>query len=71
MFRWCIDELRYKAGIYQRTGAITVFDGGVVKSDKVVPEEIRYALKRATKCLEDVPEVSDGGKPVDYLALDV
>lgn len=71
MFRWCIDELRYKAGIYQRTGAITVFDGDVVKSDKVVPENIRDALKRAARCLEDVPEVSDGGKPVDYLVSDM
>ncbi|KXG47683.1 Protein of unknown function DUF4246 [Penicillium griseofulvum] len=36
MMDWIIKELQWKAGIFQKTGHVTVFDVGVVKSDKAI-----------------------------------
>ncbi len=56
MMDYCIAELRHKTEIFKQMGAVVVFDGGVVKSDFSVPEELRQALKVAVKPLEDVPD---------------
>ncbi|PGH23321.1 hypothetical protein AJ80_02573 [Polytolypa hystricis UAMH7299] len=49
-------ELRYKAAIFKTTGAISVYNGDVVKSDTAVSESIRQALKAAVASLENVPD---------------
>ncbi|TFK71012.1 hypothetical protein BDN72DRAFT_870138 [Pluteus cervinus] len=54
MFDWCIAELQYKAGKLQETGSIVVFNGGAVKSDTIVPEDLRLSFIDAVKPLEDV-----------------
>ncbi|KAF8647144.1 hypothetical protein AX16_006975 [Volvariella volvacea WC 439] len=56
MMEWCIDELRYRAAIYQKTGYVYVYNGDVVKSDTAVPEELKLELRQAVRPLEDVPE---------------
>ncbi|KAF8885777.1 hypothetical protein BD779DRAFT_658289 [Infundibulicybe gibba] len=53
MVDWCIEELRYKAGIFQKTGAISIYTGDVVKSDTILPTALRNALKTAATPLED------------------
>lgn len=70
MFQWCVDELRYKVGIYQKTGAISVYDADVVKSDNIVSENIREALKDAVRCLEDIPEVCTKISRINSMAFD-
>ena len=55
MFDWCIEELRVKAGIFEKSGMVTAYDADVVKSDSAVSEELRNALIKSVKPLEDVP----------------
>ncbi|KAL2682589.1 hypothetical protein Neosp_007041 [[Neocosmospora] mangrovei] len=54
----CILELREKAKFYQETGLIPVMDysSAAIKSDKLIPEDLREALKAAVAPLENVPE---------------
>ena len=56
MTEWVIQELRYKAKVFRRTGAIAIWNGDVVKSDVVVPEPLKMALRRAVASLENVPQ---------------
>ncbi|KAF7982668.1 hypothetical protein HWV62_27131 [Athelia sp. TMB] len=56
MFEYCISELRYKATLFENTGLVVAFDGDVVKSDSVVPEELRLSLKTAAAALENIPD---------------
>lgn len=63
MVDWVIDELRYKAKIFKETGAVSVFNGDVVKSDIAIPTDIRESLKAAVHKLEDIPEVSKDYHP--------
>ncbi|KAG5637205.1 hypothetical protein H0H81_005418 [Sphagnurus paluster] len=55
MIDWCIAELRYKANQLENTGAISVYNGDVVKSDTAIPPLPRDALKAAVAPLENVP----------------
>ncbi|RDB28808.1 hypothetical protein Hypma_014802 [Hypsizygus marmoreus] len=55
MVDWCIDELRYKAKMFESTGAVIVYNGDVVKSDSAIPTSIKHALKEAVAPLEQVP----------------
>ena len=57
MIDWIIEELRFKASIFQRTSAVSVFDGDVVKSDTAIPTDIRDTLQASVRSLEDVPEI--------------
>ena len=57
MFKYCIDELRYKSKIFQETGTIAVYDGDVVKSDLAIPSSLKESLHIAAAPLEDVPEL--------------
>lgn len=53
---YVIAELRWKAGIFKKTGAVVVYNGDVVKSDNAIPSEVKTALKEGVKALENVPE---------------
>ncbi|KAF8061696.1 hypothetical protein FPV67DRAFT_1509958 [Lyophyllum atratum] len=55
MVDWCIAELQYKATIFEKTGAVSVYNGDVVKSDTAIPELLKEALKAAIAPLENVP----------------
>ena len=57
MFRWIIQELRYKAKIFDETKAVSLYNGDVVKSDYKVPESLKEVLKSAVVPLETIPEV--------------
>lgn len=57
MVDWVIEELRFKAKIFQQTSAVSVFDGDIVKSDTAIPGYIRESLKASVRSLEDVPEI--------------
>ncbi|TFK26792.1 hypothetical protein FA15DRAFT_679397 [Coprinopsis marcescibilis] len=58
MFDWCIDELRWKAEQFKSSpaGAISIYNGDIVKSDIAVSQETKERLQKAVKVLEDVPE---------------
>jgi hypothetical protein len=57
MVDWVIDELRYKSKIFKKTGAVSIFNRDVVKSDLAIPQGIRESLKVAVRKLENIPEV--------------
>lgn len=57
MVDWIIDELRYKAKLFQETKAVSIYNGDVVKSDFVIPESLKRSLQAAVAPLEQVPEV--------------
>ena len=52
-----IAELRYKAKIFKATrGAVSVFNGDVVKSDLAIPKDVQESLEESVRMLEDIPE---------------
>ncbi|KZP11236.1 hypothetical protein FIBSPDRAFT_1050866 [Athelia psychrophila] len=72
MIDFCFHELRYKAKVFGKTGHITAYDGDVVKSDIVVPDELRAALKSAAAPLENVaPAHRDWHPGSDDIVLDL
>jgi hypothetical protein len=58
MFHWCVQELRDKAKIFERNGMVAIFDAAAcaVKSDSIVPDELKGALREAVALLENVPD---------------
>jgi hypothetical protein len=56
MVDYCLEELKYKANEYKKTGIIRVFHGDVVKSDSVISQDLQEVLKKAVAPLENVPE---------------
>ncbi|KAL4898354.1 hypothetical protein BDV59DRAFT_166696 [Aspergillus ambiguus] len=56
MLDWIIKELQWKAGEFQQTGVLDIFDVGVIKSDSAVSEELKQALQKAVAPLENVEE---------------
>ncbi|KAB2580842.1 hypothetical protein BFW01_g6895 [Lasiodiplodia theobromae] len=58
MFDFCIAELRDKAKEHESTGMVVLFDqeAAAVKSDSIVPSELKEELQAVAKLLEDVPE---------------
>ncbi|KAH8656354.1 hypothetical protein BGZ61DRAFT_570708 [Ilyonectria robusta] len=54
----CINEIRIKADIYEQTGLVPVLDYSacIIKSDKLITEELRHELIAAVEALENVPE---------------
>ncbi|KAL3599972.1 hypothetical protein FPOAC2_04201 [Fusarium poae] len=53
----CIEELRFKADLYEKTGLIPVYDYSVavLKSDCIMTAEMAKSLQEAVRLLEDVP----------------
>ena len=67
MIEWVIQELRYKAKVFRRTGAIAIWNGDVVKFDVAMPEPLKKALRTAVASLENDPKGSKDPKGVkDY-----
>ena len=56
MMDWVIEELRYKANLFEDIGAVVVYTGHVVKSDSIVPESLKLELQAAVAELEDVSD---------------
>ncbi|KAF5354276.1 hypothetical protein D9756_007047 [Leucocoprinus leucothites] len=56
MFQYCIDELRYKAELYKKSGFVRVFTADVVKSDTAITSDLQEALKAVVAPLENVPQ---------------
>ena len=56
MADYTIKELQYKAKIWKKTGSITAYDPGVVKSDSIVSGKLKECLKQAVRTLEQVPD---------------
>ena len=73
MVDWIVEELRYKAKIFQETRAVSVYNGDVVKSDVAVPGSLKERLVAAVARLENVPEKhkdfhpGSGGKVLDLV----
>ena len=55
MVDWCIEELKCKADFFKQTRCIETLDG-VWKSDSIVSEDLKVALKHAAAPLENIPE---------------
>ncbi|KAF8518114.1 hypothetical protein BU17DRAFT_66554 [Hysterangium stoloniferum] len=72
MADWCIAELQYKAGIFKTTGAISIYNGDVVKSDTAIPAELKEELISAVAPLEDVSDQQKDWHPnSDEKVLDI
>ena len=72
MVTYCISELRYKSLRFGETGVVTAYDGDVVKSDHIVSEELRQALKSAAAPLEQVGPIHQDCHPgSDDMVLDL
>ncbi|PKY08619.1 hypothetical protein P168DRAFT_278187 [Aspergillus campestris IBT 28561] len=56
MFDWIVQEMQWKASVYEEKKLLQVFDMGVVRSDTAVPEDLQQALRDAVAPLENVPE---------------
>jgi hypothetical protein len=57
MIDWVIEELRYKATVFEETGVVNVFNGDVIKSDIAIPSSVKETLQRAVRNLENVPDI--------------
>ncbi|MCJ1399937.1 hypothetical protein MMC11_003140 [Xylographa trunciseda] len=56
MIEWIVKELQYKAALFAETGALSIYNGDVVKADLKVPECVKEMLKREVRRLEEIPE---------------
>ena len=56
MFDWIVQELQWKAGVYEEKKLLQIFDMGVVRSDTAIPQDLQQALREAVAPLENVPE---------------
>ncbi|KAJ5356553.1 Protein of unknown function DUF4246 [Penicillium concentricum] len=63
MMDWIIKELQWKAGIFQETGHVTVFDVGVVKSDNAISSQLQQDLRQAASLFENVLEAQKDYHP--------
>ena len=52
MAEWIIEELRFKAMIYERNQAVALYNGDVTKSDTNVPDSMLKELRTAAKAVE-------------------
>ncbi|OJK03596.1 hypothetical protein ASPACDRAFT_56986 [Aspergillus aculeatus ATCC 16872] len=55
MIDWIIKELQYKALFFLRQDMVKAFDEGIMKSDYIVPQDLRLALVAAVRPLEEIP----------------
>lgn len=55
MADWIVDELQFKAIVYERTHALTLYNGDITKSDIGVPESFRKRMVEAATKLDEVP----------------
>lgn len=75
MANWIIDELQFKAMIYESTNIVALYNGDVTKSDTNVPASLVEDLKAAVPVLEYVePDLQfiapeTGGKQKDLLGM--
>ncbi|KAF8065186.1 hypothetical protein FPV67DRAFT_1696141 [Lyophyllum atratum] len=63
MVEWCMSELQEKAEVFKKTGAVSVYNGDVVKSDVAIPESLKIALKEGVASLENVRDIKQIGIP--------
>ncbi|KAJ5812713.1 hypothetical protein N7447_009736 [Penicillium robsamsonii] len=63
MMDWIIKELQWKAGSFQETGHVTVFDVGVVKSDNAISSQLQQELRQAAAIFENAPEAQKDYHP--------
>jgi hypothetical protein len=52
---WILEELRYKARIFETSGAVSVFNCDVVQSDVAVTKAVKEVLEKSAARLENVP----------------
>ena len=52
MADWCVEEVKYHASEYVHSKIVPAIDGGVVKSDIIVPGILRKELKRTIASLQ-------------------
>ncbi|PTB54343.1 hypothetical protein M431DRAFT_118342 [Trichoderma harzianum CBS 226.95] len=67
----CIDELKLKADLYEKTGLIPVLDSAacVIKSDKLVPDALKRELSLGRQKL--FQSMTDSDKPRDEFTIDL
>ena len=70
---WCIAELQFKADAFQENGGVvSVYNGGVIKSDTAIPPELQASLRAAVAPLEDMPNrLKDWHPGSDDIVLDL
>lgn len=55
MAQWMIEELQFKAIVYEKTQTLSLYNGDITKSDIGVPEDLRQRVADGVKPLERVP----------------
>jgi Protein of unknown function (DUF4246) len=55
MATYCIEELRWRAEKFEKTGFVFVYNGDVVKADAAVSTELKDRLRKAVEKLENIP----------------
>lgn len=63
MIDWIIEELKYKAEVFQKTRIVNVYNGDVVFSDSAIPGQLKDRLKAGVSRLENIPEVDKDFHP--------
>ncbi|KAE8373327.1 hypothetical protein BDV26DRAFT_272364 [Aspergillus bertholletiae] len=71
MMDYILKELQWRAKDFQKTGLLSVYDTGVVKSDTAVPEDLKQALKDAVAPFERDPEQKDYHPGSDMKVVDL
>ncbi|KAL4773369.1 hypothetical protein BDW60DRAFT_215784 [Aspergillus nidulans var. acristatus] len=56
MIDYIFRELEWKASEYAKTGIVTAFDPGVVKSDTAIPQDLQKKHRAVVKPLEDISD---------------
>ncbi|CEI63619.1 hypothetical protein FVEN_g6748 [Fusarium venenatum] len=61
----CIEEIKFKAEIYEKTKLLPVYDytAAIVKSDHLIPDDLWHSLKTGVKALEDIPDEAKDWHP--------
>lgn len=73
MADWCVEEVKYYVYEYVQSKVVPAIDGGVIKSDMVIPKSLQdeflkatASLRRASRQISRADEVSDVVSPFLY-----
>lgn len=56
MMKWVIAELKDKTELFREEGIVIAYNGGVIKSDSAISDDLKEELKKAVRPLEEMPE---------------
>lgn len=63
MIDWVLEELRYKSTKFKKTGAVSVYNGDVVKSDSSISTSVKAAFQNEVAALDNAPDFCKDNSP--------